>query len=253
MNLLLPLAVATALTTAQQATAAVYVQVSGDTDGDAVPEVGAPGYDPAVKCMHLAAGDGFSTMADGKVVYGFRLFRCHHRPSGRMSLSVGLLAANFAAPTISSRRAEGLSRPVQRGHVDAARLVRPAHGPLPRLSAGGVDLRRRADGLLLDQHGRELRYFYNIVEPGTYLYHCHVEATEHMEMGMIGNLWVQPKQNDGPAYAGYTRFAYNDGNGSTVYHEAYPIQFARMDRNFHDASDRRAAAAVLESLERATR
>ena len=44
--------------------------------------------------------------------------------------------------------------------------------------------------------GGTLRYFYNIVEPGTYLYHCHVEATEHMEMGMIGNLWVVPKQNN---------------------------------------------------------
>ena len=34
--------------------------------------------------------------------------------------------------------------------------------------------------------GASLTYFYNIVEPGTFIYHCHVEATEHMQMGMLG-------------------------------------------------------------------
>ena len=29
-----------------------------------------------------------------------------------------------------------------------------------------------------------LTYYYKIMEPGTYMYHCHVEATEHMQMGM---------------------------------------------------------------------
>ena len=40
-KLLLPLALATVLTAPQQAMATVYVQCPGDTDGDAVPEVGA--------------------------------------------------------------------------------------------------------------------------------------------------------------------------------------------------------------------
>ncbi len=40
--------------------------------------------------------------------------------------------------------------------------------------------------------GSTLTYYYNVVEPGTYMYHCHVEATEHMEMGMLANLYVRP-------------------------------------------------------------
>ena len=43
--------------------------------------------------------------------------------------------------------------------------------------------------------GASLSYYYKLVEPGTYMYHCHVEATEHMQMGMLGNLYVKPAQN----------------------------------------------------------
>jgi len=61
-----------------------------------------------------------------------------------------------------------------------------------------------------------------------------------MEMGMIGNLWVEPKQNNAPTgtYPGHTlgvtKFAYNDGDGSTLYHVEAPIQLLAMDRNFHE-------------------
>ncbi|MBW8307101.1 MAG: multicopper oxidase family protein, partial [Thiobacillus sp.] len=37
--------------------------------------------------------------------------------------------------------------------------------------------------------------------------------------------------------AGYTRFAYNDGDGSTGYHKAYPLQLGSLDHNFHDSSE----------------
>jgi hypothetical protein len=73
------------------------------------------------------------------------------------------------------------------------------------------------------------------------MYHCHVEATEHMQMGMLGNLYVTPIQDNhigepglgDPTYAG---FAYNDGDGSTGYHVDYPIQIGGFDPAFHDAS-----------------
>jgi hypothetical protein len=74
------------------------------------------------------------------------------------------------------------------------------------------------------------------------MYHCHVEATEHMQMGMLGNLYVTPMQDndvelypkaDGTLYKG---FAYNDGDGSTGYDVDYPIQLGGFDPLFHDAS-----------------
>jgi FtsP/CotA-like multicopper oxidase with cupredoxin domain len=82
--------------------------------------------------------------------------------------------------------------------------------------------------------GNTITYYYQLVEPGTHMYHCHVEASEHMQMGMLGNLYVLPAQ-DGTPISGYTKFAYNDVDGSTGYDVAYPIQIVAFDQDFHDA------------------
>jgi FtsP/CotA-like multicopper oxidase with cupredoxin domain len=106
--------------------------------------------------------------------------------------------------------------------------------------------------------GASLTYYYNLVEPGTFMYHCHVEATEHMQMGMLGNLYVRPIQNrlpDGATLGLHThsnpdynavlglddplvgdKYVYNDGDGSTLYNVEYPIQLGGFDPEFHDAS-----------------
>ncbi len=99
--------------------------------------------------------------------------------------------------------------------------------------------------------GATLTYYYNIVEPGTYIYHCHVEASEHMEMGMLANLYVHPIQDetgcqppatcpvaerkggDAAAPMGYT---YNDNDGTTAWDVEKPIQVSSFDPDFHDAS-----------------
>jgi FtsP/CotA-like multicopper oxidase with cupredoxin domain len=87
-----------------------------------------------------------------------------------------------------------------------------------------------------------LTYYYKLNDPGTYMYHCHVEATEHMQMGMLGNLYIHPAQNgtayEYPSGSGntYTQFAYNDGDGSTGYDVDYPIQIGSFDSAFHNSS-----------------
>ena len=92
--------------------------------------------------------------------------------------------------------------------------------------------------------GASLTYYYNVVEPGTYMYHCHVEATEHMQMGMLGNLYVHAAQDNtapGTNLNGYIhqagdKYVYNDGDGSTVYQVEAAIQMSSFDPTFHDAS-----------------
>ena len=70
------------------------------------------------------------------------------------------------------------------------------------------------------------------------MYHCHVEATEHMQMGMLGNLYVQPgagRHAAGPTAARPTpRFAYNDGDGSTGYDTESALQLGSFDHVFHE-------------------
>jgi FtsP/CotA-like multicopper oxidase with cupredoxin domain len=89
--------------------------------------------------------------------------------------------------------------------------------------------------------GSTFTYYYNNVEPGTYMYHCHVEASEHMQMGMLGNLYVKPAQDDAPPVCPggrvFAGFAYNDGDCSTGYDVAYYIQETAFDPRFHHADN----------------
>ncbi|HFQ94634.1 MAG TPA: hypothetical protein ENK32_11525, partial [Anaerolineae bacterium] len=43
--------------------------------------------------------------------------------------------------------------------------------------------------------GRNFTYLYRAHEPGTYMYHCHVEDVEHVHMGMTGLVFVRPAQD----------------------------------------------------------
>jgi FtsP/CotA-like multicopper oxidase with cupredoxin domain len=60
--------------------------------------------------------------------------------------------------------------------------------------------------------GRNFTYLYRPHDPGTYMYHCHFEDTEHVSMGMTGIIFVRPAQNagnGGSIPAG--KYVYNDG------------------------------------------
>jgi FtsP/CotA-like multicopper oxidase with cupredoxin domain len=120
--------------------------------------------------------------------------------------------------------------------------------------------------------GGSFTYYYMAPDAGTYFWHCHITPPEHLQMGMVGQIYVRPRQNRVPVggdlytYLGYqendprtacnpsadilcsnplpaintaaTRaatgnYAYNDGDGSTYYDVEYPIQIHGFDPNFH--------------------
>lgn len=71
--------------------------------------------------------------------------------------------------------------------------------------------------------GRDFPYYYHPTDPGTYMYHCHNEDVEHVQMGMDGIVFVRPAQNKtgngagapvaryGGAASGPLGYVYNDG------------------------------------------
>jgi hypothetical protein len=63
-----------------------------------------------------------------------------------------------------------------------------------------------------------------------------VEATEHMQMGMLGNLYVLSAQDgtNPSANCPSQKYAYTDGDGSTCYDVDFPLQILGFDKNFHD-------------------
>jgi len=120
--------------------------------------------------------------------------------------------------------------------------------------------------------GASFTYYYLAPEAGTYFWHCHITPPEHLQMGMVGQIYVRPRQNRLPdqtsLYAGLqtqqldlrtkcdssadilcsnplpitnsgathssgNKYAYNDGDGSTRYDVEYPLQIHGFDPNFH--------------------
>ena len=68
--------------------------------------------------------------------------------------------------------------------------------------------------------GQSLNYRYLPVDAGTYMYHCHVEDVEHVQMGMNGMVFIAPRKGQNYAY---------DVPGDRT---ADPLSSSRFDRQF---------------------
>ena len=247
---LLPLAVSLALGSGA-VNAAVLVQCPGDKDGDAAWNSGGETQPDGVKCMHVTAGDGFATMGDGKPTYMFSYADITGMPTKTKqqkdaAIQAGMLAHEWPAPTIVLNEGDEFYLSL----TNVGMLMRPDlfdthtvhfHGfPQAATVYDGVP-----DSSISISMGATLTYYYKINDPGTYMWHCHVEATEHMQMGMLGNLYVKPAQNKvaaGTLLKTYTHqtgdeYVYNDDDGSTRYDVEFPIQLGSFDGAFHDASE----------------
>jgi hypothetical protein len=47
--------------------------------------------------------------------------------------------------------------------------------------------------------GGSFTYYYLAPDAGTYFWHCHITPPEHLQMGMVGQLYVRARQNRAPA------------------------------------------------------
>ncbi|MBI5674687.1 MAG: multicopper oxidase domain-containing protein [Nitrospirae bacterium] len=233
-----------------QSVAGVYVQCPCPAGTPISPDTGNIECTVGIRdiaCRSVTSGDGYIKMADGSDMYMFGFADVTGVPEGDV-MGMGMLNANFSAPTISVKEGQEFYLTL----TNVGMLVRPDlfdphtihfHG-FPNASAvfDGEPMSSVAINM-----GASLTYYYNLAEPGTHMYHCHVEATEHMQMGMLGNLYVRPAQDDNaglkdigitpPLNQPYAGFAYNDGDGSTGYHVAYPLQMAGFDPAFHWANE----------------
>lgn len=219
------------------ADAAVRTQCPRDADGIDTDGDGNANND--VVCMHVAAGDGMVKMADGTDSYIFGFANVTGIPDKQV-MEKGMLAMELPAPTISVREGKRLYLTLTNvGMALRPDLFDPHSVHWHGFSNAAPIFDGVPDASATINMGSSFTYFYDVVEPGTYLWHCHVEAVEHMQMGMLGNLFVTPRQDGQPFTWGgrtYTKFAYNDGDGSTGYDVDYPIQVQAFDPLFHEAN-----------------
>ncbi len=81
--------------------------------------------------------------------------------------------------------------------------------------------------------GTVFRYVYRPREPGTYMYHCHVEDVEHVQMGMTGIVFVRPLQDGNTSLYPSGKYMYNDGDGSTGFDREYVMFMSEVWAEAH--------------------
>ncbi|RME72748.1 MAG: copper oxidase [Chloroflexi bacterium] len=75
---------------------------------------------------------------------------------------------------------------------------------------------------------RDFPYFFRPRDEGTYMYHCHFEDTEHVQMGMDGIVFVRPQPGAGiTPYHAYADF-------STAFDREYTLLLNEVDTIPHD-------------------
>lgn len=253
------------------ANAVVNVQCPGDNDGDAAwdtttgrfkddPPGSRNGPPINTKCMHLIAGDSFTVMPDGNPMYIFGFGDQTGTPPADV-IAEGILDGEWPGPTVELDEGDEFYLSL----TNVGTVIRPdLFDPHTVHFHGFPNAATVFDGVpevsVSINMGATLTYYYNIVEPGTYIYHCHVEATEHMEMGMLANLYVHPAQDadgydvngdgtidnaelsstqatrKGGAAGNPGGYTYNDEDGTTAFDVEKAIQVSSFDANFHDAS-----------------
>jgi FtsP/CotA-like multicopper oxidase with cupredoxin domain len=207
----------------------------------------------AVYCLHLGAGDGFTQMADGSPSYIFGFQDVVAEPLDTL-IPNSTLGAQFPAPTL--RLKEGNTYFINLTNVGLQN--RPdLFDPHTIHFHGFPNQIPFYDGEPMGSFGTNMgatfTYFYQPHDPGTYMFHCHQEAAEHMQMGMLGAAFIDPIQNDnltllaslGTARVGtalaFQGFAYNDNDTTlpaallttTAYDVQMPLQLAAFDPYFH--------------------
>ncbi len=65
--------------------------------------------------------------------------------------------------------------------------------------------------------GGSFTYYYLAPDAGTYFWHCHITPPEHLQMGMVGQIYVRPRQNRVPLGTPlYTALQWQEGDLRTA-------------------------------------
>jgi FtsP/CotA-like multicopper oxidase with cupredoxin domain len=189
---------------------------------------------PHIKCQHIAGGDGFATMGDGHQIYLFgfaplsglgdpladpidttkhgiltgkpgtqtsAVFNKQSDVRGALTepaaiMNTGVLYSNAPAPLMAIDEDDEFFLTLS----NVGQIMRPDlfeqhtvhfHG-YPNASSffDGVP-----DASVAINIAGSFTYYYTAPDAGTYFWHCHIAPPEHLQMGMVGQIFVRPRQN----------------------------------------------------------
>jgi len=182
---------------------------------------GAIGLTPDADCVAAnaaAAAAGSSTVPCPNTPMSGPNFGLDGHVDPRSIMDVGVMNGNIPAPLITMDEDDELFLTL----TNVGMLMRPDlfeqhtvhfHG-YPNASAfyDGVP-----DASVAINIGGSFTYYYLAPDAGTYFWHCHITPPEHLQMGMVGQLYVRARQNRVPANANlYTARAAQDTDPRTA-------------------------------------
>jgi Multicopper oxidase len=183
-----------------------YTQGSGGTASPGFTYNGAVGLVPDADCI---AGNAAATAAGTPLP-------CPNLPPGGLSghvdprqiMDVGVMNGNIPAPLMAFDEDDEFFLTL----TNVGMIMRPDlfeqhtvhfHG-YPNASAfyDGVP-----DASVAINIGGSFTYYYLAPDAGTYFWHCHITPPEHLQMGMVGQLYVRPRQDRVPADGTHSLYA----------------------------------------------
>src|SRR5580704_3694100 len=160
----------------------------------------------AIKCQQISGGDGYATTADGGGLFGYNgaIGQVPDMDNGgaidghvdpRQIMDIGVMNGNIPAPLMAIDEDDEFFLTLS----NVGMIMRPDlfeqhtvhfHG-YPNASAfyDGVP-----DASVAINIGASFTYYYLAPDAGTYFWHCHITPPEHLQMGMVGQLYVRPRQ-----------------------------------------------------------
>ncbi|MBO0792897.1 MAG: multicopper oxidase family protein [Ktedonobacteraceae bacterium] len=172
-----------------------------------------PGH---VRNFTLYVRDNQIKMPDGKQIYSFGYT---DDPRGRSRLP---------GPTIEVDEGDTVNITLV-NDKDPTSGNPPSGGDGHTIHLHGLDLPSQFDGDPMTapggsvKQGKSFTYHFVANHPGTYWYHCHEEAPEHIQMGMYGPLIVHPRGDHHHAYP-----------NTTAYDKEYTFLLSDIDSQEHD-------------------
>jgi FtsP/CotA-like multicopper oxidase with cupredoxin domain len=158
-------------------------------------------FNPAASAGTAASNGavGLSPEAEiGQPLAGSGAFTGHVDP--RQIMDVGVMNGNIPAPTMAIDEDDEFFLTL----TNVGQIMRPDlfeqhtvhfHGyPNASTFFDGVPEPSVAINI-----GGSFTYYYLAPDAGTYFWHCHITPPEHLQMGMVGQLYVRPRQNRVPS------------------------------------------------------
>jgi hypothetical protein len=183
----------------------------------------------AIKCQHIGGSDGYATMGDGNQIYLFGFAPL----SGLGDPTTAVPGILTGAPGTETPAVFKSPTDTRRAKLEPADMMNTgvlyANAPAPMIAIGeddelfltlsNVGMIMRPD--LFEQHtvhfhgypnassyfdgvpdasvainiAGSFTYYYTAPDAGTYFCHCHIAPPEHLQMGMVGQIFVRPRQN----------------------------------------------------------